>query len=318
MIKWFLIFVLVLILIFIAFYNILKWTEDKVLYYPSKKCIWKPQCNYRQVYINVDDCQDICYSSLKKKKGYEYISGWHFDNFPGNKTILFCHGNTGNISHREYIIDLCYKLELNLFVFDYRGYGKSDGFAYKTFLKEDGCAAYEYLHYDCQIPYKEIIVWGESIGGLSASWIASKYKCASLILMCTFSGLDDILKYQFEGNGKKAISILTGLAGCKTDLLPIKDYLKGVRCPVTVIHSKEDELIPYNCSWVNFHNIKHKNKLHVKIKGKHSSPHIKTSQFKRILNFCGINLKCGKEEVKDILQNLKTFAERHNNFMESH
>ena len=317
MIKWFFIFILVLILIFIAFYNILKWTEDKVLYYPSKKCVWKPRCKYKQVYINVDNCDDVCYSSRKKKKG-EYISGWHFDCFPNAKTVLFCHGNSGNISHRQYIIDLCYKLGLNLFVFDYRGFGKSDGFAYKTFLKKDGCAAYEYLKYHCDVSSKDIIVWGESIGGLSASWIASKYKCSGLILMCTFSGLDDIVNYKFDGNGRKAITMLTGLASYKTDMLPIKEYLKDVKCPVAIVHSCEDELIPYKCSWVNYHNICHDNKLHVKIKGKHASPHIKKSQFKRVLEFCGIKVKCSKQEIKDILDNLKTFAEKYNNFMESY
>ncbi len=316
MIQWFFVFILVLILIFIIFYNILKWTEDKVLYYPSKKCIWKPQCNYAQVYMNVHNYEDICYSSRKKKKKNEYISGWHFDNFPGNKTVLFCHGNTGNISHREYIVDLCYKMKLNLFVFDYRGFGKSDGFAYKTFFKEDACAAYDYLRHHCDISHKKIIVWGESIGGLSASWIASKYKCAALILMCTFSGLDDILNFQFDGHGEKAVKVLTGLASYKNDMLHIKEYIKNVKCPIVIIHSKDDELIPYKCSWVNYHNINHDNKLHIKIKGKHASPHIRKSQFKRILEFCGVRVTCNNKIIKNILENLKTFAERHNNFME--
>ena len=318
MFKWFFIFLLVLILIFIVFYNVLKWTEDKVLYYPSRKCVWRPDCDYVQVYINVKDSDDVCYSRRKKSCKKEYISGWHFNNYPGAKTILFCHGNSGNISHRKYIIDICRRLHLNLFVFDYRGYGKSDSFAYKTFVKEDGEAAYEYLRYYCGIKPKNITIWGESIGGYPASWIASKYSCNSLILMCTFSSLDDIMSYKFSGTGQKAIKVLTGLASYQNDMLSIKDCLLKIKCPIAIIHSNKDELVPYECSWVNYHSIKHDNKMHFKIKGKHASPHIRKSQFRKVFEFCDIKISCCDEEIKCILDDLKTFAERHNNFMESY
>jgi len=318
MFKWFLIFILVVILILLAFYNILVWTEDKVLYYPSKKRIYSPKMPHKHVYINVSDPEDVCYYSRDKSKGYDYISGWWFNNFPGAKTVLFCHGNSGNITHRKYIIDICQKFKLNLFVYDYRGFGKSDSFPYKTFFKEDGEAAYEFLRYKCKIPSKKIILWGESVGGVAASWIASKYKCSGLILMCTFSSLDDILTYKFDGKGQQAIKILTGFARMRTDTLPIKEYIKDVKCPVIVIHSNKDELIPYTCSWINYHNISHKNKMHVKIKGGHSSPDIKSYQCKKIFEFCDIPLDhLESNYISFILQDLKTFAKKHNNFMDS-
>ena len=319
MYQWFLIFILILILIFIAFYNFLKYTEDKVLYYPSKKCVYTPDIPYHQVYINVNDPKDVVYKSKDKCKNCEYISGWHFNNYKGAKTILFCHGNTGNISHRKYIIDICNKFGLNLFVFDYRGYGKSDSFAYKTFFKQDGEAAYEYLNQYCYIPSNEIIVWGESIGGYCASWIASQYKCKSLILMCTFSSLSDILAYKCDGAGRKAVQVLTSLSSYSSDMLNIKYHLSNVRCPVVIIHSRKDELVPYACSWINYNSIRHENKLHIKIKGTHSSPYIKSYQFKDVFNFCDLNLEgCDENlDVSEMLKDLRTFAKKHNNFMES-
>lgn len=318
MIKWFLIFILVLILIFVVFYNVLTWTEEKLLYYPSRKNVWRPKINYKQVYLNLEDCDDVCYKSKEKQNGSDYISGWHFNNYPGAKTVLFCHGNTGNITHRKYIIDLCRRFKLNLFVFDYRGFGKSDSFAYKTFFKEDGECAYNYLRYHCDIPSRKIIVWGESIGGVSAAWIAGQHHCKALILMCTFSSLDDILTYKFDGKGKKAIKLLTGLASWRTDTLRIKDYLRNVKCPVVVVHSAHDELIPYACSWNNYHSVKHSRKLHVKIKGGHSSPDIKSYQFRKVFEFCNLPTDLsGDTGMSEILADLKTFAERYNYFMDS-
>ena len=317
MFKWFLIFILVIVIILLTFYNILQWTEDKILYYPSKKSVWKPKVPYEQVYLNINDSEDICYHSKDRRSNAEYLSGWHFNNFSGAKTILFCHGNTGNITYRKYIINICHKFGLNLLVFDYRGFGKSDSFPYKLFFKEDGECAYEYLRYHCKISSRKIIVWGESVGGVSAAWIGSKYRCGGLILMCTFSSMDDILTYKYDGTGQQAIKLITGLAGLRSDMLRIKDYLKSVECPVIIIHSSKDELIPYSCSWINYHNIKHDNKLHIRIKGGHSSPYIKSSQFKQVFEFCDMPLdNCEDIDISGILKDLRTFAKRHNNFID--
>lgn len=94
MLKWLLIFIIIVILVLIYFYNVINQNEDKALYYPSKKCVWKPKYSYKTVFMNVNDRKDICYSSKDKKKNEEYISGWHFGNFKGKKTVIFSHGTS--------------------------------------------------------------------------------------------------------------------------------------------------------------------------------------------------------------------------------
>jgi pimeloyl-ACP methyl ester carboxylesterase len=266
--------------------------------------------------MNVDDRKDICYSEKEKKKNREYISGWHFGNFPGNKTVLFCHGNSGNVTHRRYLVDMCKKFRLNVLVFDYRGYGKSDGFPHKLFLREDGEIAYEYLHYVCKIPHEDIIVWTESLGCISGAHLCTKYKCGGLIVFSGFSSLDDIINYKFKGYTRSASSFLTLLLSCKMDLLSVKDCLSEIECPIVIVHSKTDEIIPYECSKINYNRIKHKNKLFVEIRGGHSCPEIQTKQLREIFRFCSLPDDLSSGTIVHMLKNVETFAKRHNNFMD--
>lgn len=316
--EYFFIFFIILFLLIILIYNIVNRNEDKALYYPSRKRFWTPNVNYKSVYINTKDSKDVVFKSRDRKKKCDYISGWHFSNFKGADCVLYHHGNTGNKSHRQYIIDICMKFKMNLFVVDYRGFGTSDGYPTKDFLREDGEISYEYLHYHCQIPHKKIIIWGESLGGIPAVWTASKFKCKALILICTFSSLDDAINYRFKGASRAGVKFLTNLLSYKIDTVPLKHYLTEVTCPVAIIHSSEDDLIPYACSWINYHSVKHANKLHVRIKGGHASPDIKSHQLREIFEFCDLSLDdlSSDVDISGMLENLRTVAEKYNHFID--
>ena len=90
-----------------------------------------------------------------------------------------------------------------------------------------------------------------------------------------------------------------------------------VKCFVAIIHSVEDEMIPYKCSWINYNSIPHSNKMHIKIKGGHSSPNIKSEQLLELFNFCDLSLSnmSSDVDISEMLENLRTYAEKHNNFM---
>jgi pimeloyl-ACP methyl ester carboxylesterase len=306
--KWFLILLIIIILLLIFVYNVVNCNEDKLLFDPCHRNVWKPNIKYKSVYLNVDNWTDVC-SSHERKEGKEYIHGWHFNNYPGAKTIMFCHGNNKNLTYRQYIIDICHKFKLNLFLFDYRGYGRSCGFPHKYFLRQDGEIAYEYLHYHCKIPNNKILIWGESLGGITAVWTAHKYKCAGLILFSCFSSLDDALTYRFEGHSKTACKWLTSLLACKMDMIPVKQYLREVECPVVIVHSTEDEILPYACSWINYHSVSHKERLHIKIKGKHAGPDINSKQFKQIFDFFDLSLSNVSCNISEVLDDLKYVGE---------
>lgn len=313
--KWLvLLIIILLVLIYIFIYNVINQNETKALFYPSKKKLWKPNVPYKHIYLNMRNENDICHDKRDKKRGEEYLSCWYLNNFKNSKTVCFFHGTTGNITHREYIISLCHKFRLNLFLFDYSGYGESCGFPHKQFLRDNAERVYSYL--TKQIPEKDIIVWTESLGCLSGSYLCSKYNCGGLILMSGFSSLDDLFNYHFEGYKHTASKVLTTLLSYKMDYLPVKEYLKGVKCPVVVIHSKNDELIPYECANINYDSIRHDKKIKITIDGGHACPKIKTRQFRKVFKFFNLpEYILTSNSISYMLKELETFAERHNKFM---
>jgi esterase/lipase len=308
MVTWLFIFFVIVILILIVAYNVVNQNEDKALFYPSRRMKWKPKIPYNNIYINIEDYTDFCFRKEEKNKNKSYISCWHFNNFKGAKTVCFFHGTTGSISDRKYIIDLCYNFKVNLFLFDYSGYGESCSLPHKLLLRENAEIVYKYLTKISRVSWEDLIIWSESLGCLSASYLCAKYKCGKLIILSGFSSLDDIIIYRSEGYKRIASQFFTNILSYKMDFLPVKDYLTQVKCPVVIIHSKKDELIPYDCSIINYKNVFHKNKLLVNISGGHSCPNIKTKQLRKIFSFCDIPNDLSSGTIDTMLKNLETVA----------
>ena len=112
----------------------LKHFEKRGMYYPTKEIEFTPidtGLKYEDVFFSTDD-------GLK-------LNGWFIPAENPRGTLLFCHGNAGNMSHRIEIIKTFNRLDLNVFIFDYRGYGKSQGSPTETGLYRDAQAAHKYL-----------------------------------------------------------------------------------------------------------------------------------------------------------------------------
>ena len=315
---WLLLIAIMLVLLIVV-YGSVPWAENKALFFPSKKCHWKPDIPYQNVYIDVKN-PDIVYKKRPKKECKKrYINGWYFNNYPGHKTVMFCHGNSGNISHRSYIVDICRQFELNLFIFDYRGFGQSCGKPSKRYLRKDGETAYKFLTGYCGLEGEDIVVWGESLGGVAATWTASRFKCRSLILLCSFSGLDDAITNYFNpGVGQTLAYGCASLASMRYDIMPNRDYIKKVKCPVAVLHSKKDDIIPYECAKILYENVSHNSKVLITIKGGHSSPDISKEQLNKLFMFCDIPLPFYERtcDVDGMLDELQNVAEKHHNFID--
>ena len=319
MIQWIVIIAILIILLFIYVYNVINHNESVVLFYPSaKKNKWRPKQRYNNLYLNINDKNDIVRRKKDKNPNESYIHCWHFNRFsPYKKCAVYMHGTTGDLANRQYIIDMCEKFKMNLFVFDYSGYGESSGNPDKILLRENAETVHNYLNSVCDISNKDLVVWTESLGCISGAYLCSKYKLGGLILLSAFSSRDDILHHHLDGYKQTGAKLLTKVLGTQMDFLPVKDYLKDVKCPVVVVHSEEDEIIPYECAKINYKSIGHKNKLFVKIEGGHSCPKIKTKQLRKIFRFCDLpDDNCGSHTVDHMLKNLETYAKRHNNFMD--
>jgi len=165
------------------------------------------------------------------------LSGWFVPSKSARGVILFCHGNAGNISHRLDSIQIFHQLGLDVFIFDYRGYGQSEGKPTEQGTYKDAEAAWRYLIEERQVKPNEVIIFGRSLGGAVASWLAQSHTPGALILESTFTSLPDIaaglypylpvrLLLRFEYN--------------------TAEYLGRVDCPVLIVHSRDDEIMPFD------------------------------------------------------------------------
>jgi fermentation-respiration switch protein FrsA (DUF1100 family) len=164
------------------------------------------------------------------------LHGWFFP-LPGNKpVILFCHGNAGNISHRLHNIQKLLNKGFQVFIFDYRGFGKSDGCPSREGVYLDGLAAYDYLRNNLGIPPDRIILFGRSLGGAVATEIAIKRKANRLILESAFTST-------------KAMARTMPLFTLLSPFLPAHynnlEKIKAITIPKLIIHGNRDEIIPF-------------------------------------------------------------------------
>lgn len=174
------------------------------------------------------------------------LHGWFYpakpdDDSPG-LVALVCHGNAGNISHR---LDLCEALVdngLSVLLFDYRGYGKSEGKPSEEGTYLDVCAAYDWLLVK-GFTAAQIIAYGESLGAAVAAELAVRKPLAGLVLQSTFTSIPDIGKEVFPWLPVRWISRI----GYRTE-----EKLKQIRVPVLILHSRDDRLVRFHHAEKNF------------------------------------------------------------------
>jgi len=156
---------------------------------------------------------------------------------PGHEmTVLFCHGNGGNMFHRLDSISILHNLGLNCFIFDYRGYGQSEGKPSEEGTYLDAKAAYKWLTEEKKKSADNIILFGRSLGGTIAAQLAGKVEVKSLIIESSFTSYVDI--------GRKFYPYMPVRWFTKFSYKTV-DYVKDVHCPVMIIHSRNDEFVPF-------------------------------------------------------------------------
>ena len=164
------------------------------------------------------------------------INAWYVPAKDAKYTVLFCHGNAGNIANRLETAVFYHNNGYNFMVFDYPGYGKSTGKPSDKGLLSASDMAWKYLTETRKIDSKSIIVVGRSLGGSAASYLAAKYDPAMLCLEATFVSVKEA--------AKDVVPFLPVGLICRVHL-PTGENLKKVKCPVLLIHSPHDEVINY-------------------------------------------------------------------------
>lgn len=167
------------------------------------------------------------------------VHSWYFpaDGRAGLKrmTLLFLHGNAGNISNRLQKISFFLDLGMGVFIIDYRGYGASTGSPSEKGLYKDAQAAYDHLTRVLKVAPESIIVYGESLGASVAIDLASKNMVAGLIVEGTYSSAADMTRHLYP-------MLPTFLVGIKMDNA---SKIDSVRVPKLFIHSRSDEVVPF-------------------------------------------------------------------------
>ncbi len=164
------------------------------------------------------------------------LHGW-FIGAPSSRVLLFFHGNAGNISHRLASIRQFTSLDLSILIIDYRGYGVSGGRASEAGLQRDAEAAWRHLTEARKIAPDDIVIYGQSLGGSIAAWLAARTRPAALIVESAFTPVPDIAQELYPWLPARWLSRLKHAT---------REYVRDVRCPVLVVHSRDDEIIPYH------------------------------------------------------------------------
>ena len=157
------------------------------LYFMQTRAIFFPDLPGRQLEATPKDINLQYEDVTTKTSDGESIHGWFVPNEDAKLTLLLCHGNAGNISHRLESIALFNSLGLNVLIFDYRGYGRSTGKISEPGFYQDVDAMWQVLTKTKGIAAENIIVFGRSLGAAIASHLSTKVRPGGVILESAFT-----------------------------------------------------------------------------------------------------------------------------------
>lgn len=201
----------------------IRYIEKRTIFYPTKEIELLPKeagLDFEEIFFKTQDNLEL--------------NGWFLPHKDATLTVLFCHGNAGNISHRLEKLKFFHGLRINIFIFDYRGYGKSKGRPSERGLYLDAEAAYNYL-LSRKISPEQIIGFGESLGAAAAIDLTCKHKIKGLIVEGAVSCAKDMVKFIYPFLPPWIISTR----------LDSVSKIKSIDIPKLIIHSINDEIVPY-------------------------------------------------------------------------
>ncbi len=240
--------VLIIIAVPLALFFFVRFLEYKSTYYPFRAIEYTP----KDIGLEYEDV------SLTAKDGVQ-ISGWFIPSQSSRAVVLFCHGNGGNISHRLQKIMILNRLNLDVLIFDYRGYGKSKGRPSENGLYLDAEAVYDYLLNKRKVPPRKIIGYGESLGGAVIAELALRRELGSIIMESSFTSVADM--------AKTVAPFIPGFVfKSRFDTL---SKIKNIGYPKLILHSTDDEVVPFEHGRRLFDNAEEPKEF-IEMKGGHN------------------------------------------------
>ena len=199
--------------------------EPKLTFFPHREITQTPkdfEIDYREITFSTEDG--------------ETLSAWFLDHSNPLASLMFFHGNGGNLSigSIDYLVSL-HRHRYSVFAFDYRGYGRSSGSPSEEGLYADSRAAAAFFCNHFRREDKPVLYVGHSLGGVAAACAAEAYMPDGLVLQGTFPDKATLLSYY------PLLRLLGFFSRYKLSTL---DFIRNVKCPVLVIHGEHDRVVP--------------------------------------------------------------------------
>lgn len=164
------------------------------------------------------------------------LHGWFLPVKGSRLTVLVCHGNAGNVSHRlDRALLMQSRLSVDTLLFDYRGYGSSEGSPDEQGTYRDARAAYRWLIARGQSP-ERLVLFGESLGSAVALQLALEVEARALVLESPFASVPEMARAVYP------FLPIWPLVRTRYDNIA---KVARLRMPLLVMHGERDEIVPF-------------------------------------------------------------------------
>ena len=219
-------FLLSFILVFFVLLVLLRFLERHLVFFPSK---WRS--NDATIHVAALPVEEVW---LKTSDDVQ-IHGWYVSHDSAVASLIMAHGNAGNLGDRkQWLARLREEIPVNLFMFDYRGYGKSAGAPSEEGCYRDAEAAYDWMK--TQTPNAPIVAHGHSLGGAVMIELACRRSLAGLIVESSFTHARDMAKLMF---GPVPVHWLSSMKWASVD------KVVKLSLPKLFLHGDVDRVIPF-------------------------------------------------------------------------
>ena len=212
-----------LILIYFVITVVVYFFQRKLLYHP-----FSPQITGKGLIHNFETI------NFKTSDNFE-LKGWFHLKNSNKKTILFLHGNAGNLDNRIDKLNFLGNMDINFLIISWRGYSGNPGNPSETGLYKDALGGIEWLNKK-GISNDRIILYGESLGTAITTEVAQNENFAGIILEAPFTSMVDM--------GQKIYPIFPVKFLLK-DKYESKNKIKNIKSPILVLHGRKDKIVPF-------------------------------------------------------------------------
>lgn len=214
-----------IVVFYMVFTGYMVLNESRIIFNPQREITATPAqhgLEFSEHYFNTQD-------------GVR-LHGWFVPAVAPKGVVLFFHGNTGNLSNRIETLEILHGLHYSVFIFDYRGYGRSEGKPSEDGTYQDARAAWEHVTGALNADPGGIVIFGRSLGGAIATHLATEVTPRALIVESSFTSMPALGQQLYPLLPVKYVSRI------RYDSL---GRIKAIKCPLLIVHSRDDELIPF-------------------------------------------------------------------------